>query len=314
MSNIKKVSVVISYHNEGELLRRAIESVDEQTYRGEMEVVVVDDASSIPPDIPGGCRVPVRIIRTERNVHVAAARNLGIRSSTGEFVCLLDADDVFLPEKIEKQVAYLLDHPDVLVVGGPYYVHREGKVWLQVPDVILNCFPNLADRTCTLPEQVRFEACLHFIYQFGAATFRRDALEGVGGLDEGYGPWGDDWDLWVRLAQLGRIGYLPEPASRYICRSSGSITTTVNPTKFECGASVVQKWRRTVKGLPRRHLRSLRAQECEWHLLAAQVYLEERGRGARALAHSLRSLTCRPSVWGVRSAVRSGYHLLAPWL
>jgi glycosyltransferase involved in cell wall biosynthesis len=308
----RKVSAIITYYNEGELLHRAIESIDQQTYPGEIEVVVVDDASDIAPTLPSRSRHPVRIVRSGRNIRLAAARNLGLAETTGEYVCYLDADDVFLPEKVEKQVGYLADHPDVLVVGSPYYVHRDGKVWLQVPDVILQCFPELASQRCVLPSRVRHEACLHYLFQMGAPMFRRRALEGIGGFDEFYGPWGEDWDLWVRLAQVGPIGFIPDPASRYLCRSSGSITTTLNPEKFACGASVFRKWRRIVEGLPRDYHRTLLDQERRWHLLAAQAYLETQGRGWKALGHSLRSLLCGPSFWGIRSSVRSGLHALFP--
>jgi glycosyltransferase involved in cell wall biosynthesis len=308
------VSVIITYHNEGPLLIRAIESVDQQTYRGEVEILVVDDASEIPPVLPPRCRLPIRVIRSDRNIHIGAARNLGLAKSTGEYVCYLDADDVFLPGKIEAQVAYLSDHRDVLVVGGPYHIHRDGKVWLHFPDIILNCFPDLADRPCVLPASVRHEACFYFIYQLGAATFRREALERIGGFDAAHGRWGEDWDLWVRLAQVGKIGYLPEPASRYLCRESGSITATMSAEKCACGAGLVRKWRRTVEDLPRRYRRALRAKQREWHLLAAQVYLEDCRCATSSLAHALRSLVCGPSVWGIRSVIRSGLHLTFHWL
>jgi glycosyltransferase involved in cell wall biosynthesis len=308
------VSVIITYHNEGELLLRAIESVEQQTYRGGVEVLVVDDASDIVPALPPKYRLPVRTIRSEHNIHAGAARNLGLKETTGEFVCYLDADDAFLPRKIEAQVAYLSDHPGVLAVSGPYYIHREGRVWLQVPDVIANCFPDLADRSCVLPDRVRHDVCFHYISQLGAAMFRREALERIGGFDAVYGRFGDDLDLWVRLAQIGTIGYLTEPASRYICRDSGSITTTMNPEKCACGASVVRKWLRTVEGLPRSYRRALRAKQREWHLLAAQIYLEDHCRASRSLSHALQSLICSPSIWGIRSTVRSGLYVLFPWL
>src|SRR5271165_1519484 len=117
------VSVIITYHNEGELLLRAVASVREQTYGGPVEIVVVDDASTVrPPDLPDG-RFPARVVRSERSLYAGGARNLGLAETTGPYVCYLDADDVFLPGKLETQVAYLDAHPEVLVVGGSYYVH-----------------------------------------------------------------------------------------------------------------------------------------------------------------------------------------------
>src|SRR5687767_9024 len=96
------VSVIVPYHNEGELLTRALASIAEQTHRGPIEVVVVDDASEVRPAVPDGLGMPVRLVRAERNLYAGGARNLGIRESRGEFVAFLDADDVYLPEKLRS--------------------------------------------------------------------------------------------------------------------------------------------------------------------------------------------------------------------
>lgn len=301
------VSVIITYHNEGDLLLSAIESVNAQTCTGPVEIIVVDDASTLPPPLPTDSRFPIRLVRSEENIFCAAARNFGIQHATGEFFAFLDADDIFIEDRIERHLAFLSDHPDVLLVGGRYYVHRNGKVWLQIPDFIEKSYPDLSSCECILPDSVRHDLCLDYGFHTGATTIRRAALERVGGFN-GYIRCADEWDMLVRVAQIGPIGYVPHPADRYICRESGSITTTKYPEKFDAGARMFRAWRKTVKGLPRFHRHRLRAEEhCSW-LLASQLYLENRRLPLRALWCALGALSCGVSVWALRSATRTALH------
>jgi glycosyltransferase involved in cell wall biosynthesis len=103
------VTVVLTTYNRREFLPRAIETVAEQTY-DEIELVVVDDHSSeSPQDIvenaPYDGLRDVIFVRHEENRGVSAARNTGIKRANGELIALLDDDDLWTPDKIERQVA-----------------------------------------------------------------------------------------------------------------------------------------------------------------------------------------------------------------
>ncbi|HWP47775.1 MAG TPA: glycosyltransferase family A protein [Candidatus Limnocylindrales bacterium] len=104
------VSVVVPIYNSARYLGEAIESVLAQTYRP-IEIIVVDDGST-----DESARVaqwyPVRYYRQPHS-GPGAARNRGIMEAHGEFLAFLDADDVWMPEKLEVQVGYLIEHPDV---------------------------------------------------------------------------------------------------------------------------------------------------------------------------------------------------------
>jgi glycosyltransferase involved in cell wall biosynthesis len=105
------VSAIVPVHNGEKLLGAALESILDQDYPS-LEVLVVDDASTdgsaqLAEALPG-----VRVLRRERQGGVAAARNQGIESSTGELLAFLDQDDRWLPGKLSAQVDRLLDHPD----------------------------------------------------------------------------------------------------------------------------------------------------------------------------------------------------------
>lgn len=112
------VSVIIPTYKRSEMLPRAVDSALNQTYKN-VQVVVVDDNN---PDTEWRKTTSktmeayaedsrVKYVCHEKNMNGSAARNTGIQSADGEIVCFLDDDDWFLPEKIEKQVSYLLSNP-----------------------------------------------------------------------------------------------------------------------------------------------------------------------------------------------------------
>jgi glycosyltransferase involved in cell wall biosynthesis len=108
------ISVVITTKNRNTLLPRAVRSVLEQTWPS-LELIVVDDGSDIPAVLPRD-DPRARIIRHDVSKGLCEARNAGFRAAKGEFFCMLDDDDWYLPDKLEKQVLYLLEHPEIDLV------------------------------------------------------------------------------------------------------------------------------------------------------------------------------------------------------
>src|SRR5450759_1882450 len=98
-----RVSVIIPSYNHERYIRQCVDSVLCQS-RKDFEVIVVDDGSTDgTPDILRGFGEKITFIRQE-NRGTQAARNVGIQASTGEFVALLDSDDAWLPEKLQRQM------------------------------------------------------------------------------------------------------------------------------------------------------------------------------------------------------------------
>jgi GT2 family glycosyltransferase len=304
------VSVIIPYHNEGELVNLAIASVWEQRSDEPVEVIVVDDVSDGPPPLCEKFRDVVQVIRSPEPLHAAGARNLGVSRSTGDYVCFLDADDVYCEDRIQSHVAFLREHDEVVMVGGKCCIHRH-NTHVQTPRVVSEVFPCLAETPCVLPLDARTHVCAYYLFTTGAVTIRRGAFERVGGFDASY-RWGEEWDLQVRLAQVGPIGYLPKTAQRYLCREN-SITSTNNPAKYESAARMFRNWRREIPGLPAAYHRKLRKLEHERLLLAAQVYLENEGRARKAFSCSLNAASRGVSVWGLRSLARASLWCCMPW-
>ncbi|MEW6285728.1 MAG: glycosyltransferase family A protein [Chloroflexota bacterium] len=108
------VSVIIPAYNQAEFLPATLQSVLNQTY-SHFEIIVVNDASTDNTDevMQGFTDPRIRYIVHEQNQRLSAARNTGIKASKGDILFLLDADDLFHPEKLEAHVKFLAAHPEI---------------------------------------------------------------------------------------------------------------------------------------------------------------------------------------------------------
>jgi glycosyltransferase involved in cell wall biosynthesis len=112
------VSVLVPTHHRPEPLRRAVEAIVSQEYSGPLEIIVVFDKSDPEPvdvELPAGRTISY--LTNDRTPGLAGARNTGIMAATGELIAFCDDDDMWLPGKLAKQVALLVHHPELLVVG-----------------------------------------------------------------------------------------------------------------------------------------------------------------------------------------------------
>jgi glycosyltransferase involved in cell wall biosynthesis len=112
------VTAVVPTHRRPELMRRAVQSIVDQTYAGTIEIIVVFDACE--PELPAVEPSPRRTLRAVTNERVrglAGARNTGILAASHEFVAFLDDDDHWMPGKLEAQMAVFEAHPEVGLVG-----------------------------------------------------------------------------------------------------------------------------------------------------------------------------------------------------
>lgn len=112
------VSVVIPYYNRAEWLKLAVDSVLTQTFR-DFELIVVDDGSEEDPHLAGVDDPRIRYVRQDHR-GVSAARNHGIQLATGKYIAFLDADDLFMPEKLEVQVGQMEARPDIRLSHTSY--------------------------------------------------------------------------------------------------------------------------------------------------------------------------------------------------
>jgi glycosyltransferase involved in cell wall biosynthesis len=197
--NNPTVSVIIPTYNRKADLARAIRTVVAQSYK-DWELTVVDDAS------PDGTEEVVRSFGDRRvgyfrhRLHrgAGAVRNCGICRARGKYVAFLDSDDEWFPEKLAQDVAaFARPGGDVgLVYCGKELVDLEGRLLLR--------------RIPSLEGDLYRQLLAHdFIGSCSRVAVRRDILEAAGGFDESL-PSGQDWDMWVRAARMGRVACVPE--------------------------------------------------------------------------------------------------------
>lgn len=196
------VSVIIPAYNAEAFIEVTLASVLSQTYRN-IEVLVVDDGSlDRTAEIVRAVAEQdhrVSLLRSS-NQGVAAARNLAIENSGGEYIAPLDADDIWYPQKLDKQVeSFSRAGPDVgLVYAWSTYIDENGQ---------LTGGYNASD--------VEGEACLSLVYSnfignASAPLIRRSCFEHVGGYDSQYREYdaqgSEDRDLYLRIAEHYRFG------------------------------------------------------------------------------------------------------------
>ncbi len=199
-----RVSVVIPNYNYAHFLRETIDSVLAQTY-SDIEIIVVDDCSTDASKeilISYGKR-----IRTvyQQNCGVSAARNNGVKASNGKYVAFLDADDAWLPAKIEKQVArFAADEKLGLVHVGVNEVDAEGN--------------SLLERLEGLEGDVSGDLLMlkrEGILGGGSGLMvPRKIFDEVGGFDTRLST-SADWDLFYQISSRYPVGFVPEILLKY---------------------------------------------------------------------------------------------------
>jgi glycosyltransferase involved in cell wall biosynthesis len=201
------VSVVVPVYNGERYVGRTLQSVAEQSHRN-LEILIVDDGSTDGTgDILHGFvqqESRARILR-QSNKGVAAARNLGIRSASGDFIAPLDADDIWHPERVSRQLRCLIDSPsDVGLVYSP---------WITIDES--------GRRLSSCLDRGRFEGIVwlqlvmgNFLGNASTALIKKDCLQAVGLYDEAYflqrAQGCEDWDLYLRIAGVCRFHCQPD--------------------------------------------------------------------------------------------------------
>jgi len=202
--NAPLVSVVIPNCNYGRYLGQAIESVLNQSY-GRIEVLVVDDGSTDDSDMVAR-RYAERIRWIEQSrLGVSAARNRGARESKGELLAFLDADDLWLPAKLERQVQRFLDDPALgLVHCGSEDVTAEGLTIRRRVDGIEGW---VAKDLLLLRRPV-------ILGGGSSIVASRETFRAVGGFDERLST-SADWDFNYRVALRQRVGFVRDVLLKY---------------------------------------------------------------------------------------------------
>jgi len=203
MATLPTVSIVTATHNRRYLLEETLASIQAQTF-ADWELLVIDDASTDEtwPYLRGLEEPRLRKFRLEQHGERSTARNLGLEAARGEYILFLDDDDLLDQDALQNHVDALVKYPAAIGAVGGYimfdanarrairYVrrHRVHDIW---PDLLFGHIP-----------------------VFGQCLFRTAMIKAAGGWNGEFIPL-EDHQLWLQLAQLGRIVLLPDFVLHY---------------------------------------------------------------------------------------------------
>jgi glycosyltransferase involved in cell wall biosynthesis len=262
-------SIIITTHDRPQLLRRAVESA--HLAGTDVEVIVVDDASTDETDAMCRDLPQIKYVRVERKQGVAGARNLGLLASCGKYVTFLDDDDLRLPASLDRQLKLLeADEQAGLIYGQAICVDQSGKPTAQI-------YPQMC------PQGDAFWNLLgqNFI-PCGSAVFRRSCLDRVGLLDDSI-PGLDDWDLWIRIAEIYPIIALKEPVLHW--RRSTPASKQGTSQAADIVSKSVRQFRKTWQKLPRAANASHEMRRGAWERFSANMAAHLSWEVLRSLRH-----------------------------
>jgi hypothetical protein len=199
---VPRISVITTTRCRPDQLLRSVTSA--QRAGTDVEVVVVDDAST--DRTAEVCRAlsGIRYVRSELNQGVAGARNIGILESTGDYLAFLDDDDERLPGSLDWQAEMLDRQPELGLVYGRTYVGDEECRPLPQPPHPVEC-----------PQgDVFWELLSRNVICVQSVLFRRSCLSRVGMMDAGISGV-DDIDLWIRIAERYSVAAIEEPVATW---------------------------------------------------------------------------------------------------
>lgn len=195
-----KVTIVMPVYNSQRFLEKAVESVLNQTYM-DFELLIIDNASTdnsleIAKNFSDN---RIKILKNDSNMGVAYTRNRGIREAKGEYIALMDSDDITTSFRIEKEVEFLDNNPDIIVVGGcMQMIDEEGNPLGPMIPQLLN------------PNYIKAFMILNNTMVNGSTMFRKKIVieNNILYLDKQYGV--EDYRFWCELLQFGEFANINE--------------------------------------------------------------------------------------------------------
>ena len=278
-----RVSVLMTIYNPGRFLATAIESIGAQTF-GDFELIAIENGSSdgsknVLRDY-AAADPRIRLTDLPSNIGRTAALNLALQQSQGEYIAVLDADDVAVPDRLARQVQFLDANPTVTLLAS----HTR---WIDEQGAVLGFYT-----PSTEPAQLYDALAYSNPFSHSATIFRRAAALSVGGYPREY-DFAQDFALWLELARLGQLGMIGEPLAdvRY---HEGQATLSPS-NKFKRFNEALELFRKasTLPGLSVNAQRRGRSNRATYHYLLAGV-LWQTGKRPRALFELIRGVGVAP--------------------
>ena len=189
------ISVIIPTYNRAGCLGDAIDSVTAQTFR-DYELIVVDDGSTDNSEDLVKARDGIRYFRMTENAGVSKARNMGIKHARGKFICFLDSDDLWVEDKLERQINFMEsdDEPAVCYTD---------EIWVRNGRRV-----NSGKRHRKFSGDILANCLALCIISPSSVMLRAEVFDAIGLFDETL-PACEDYDLWLRLSARFPIQFIP---------------------------------------------------------------------------------------------------------
>jgi len=221
------VTVVIPAFNEAETIHAAINSVLQQSFT-DFELLIIDDGSSdATADIAAKILDPRIQVLSFENKGLAASRNRGIRHAAGELIAFLDADDLWTPDKLCRQVEALQSHPEaVLVYSWTDCIDEDDR------------FLRHGSHVQAEGQVYKLRLSRNFMDNGSSPMIRKSAFDESGLFDESYRA-GEDWDMWLRLANQYPFTCVASVQVLYRIRNKSMMSDV--DRQLECVTAILHK-------------------------------------------------------------------------
>jgi glycosyltransferase involved in cell wall biosynthesis len=325
-------SIVVPSYNRAYCLPRTVDSALAQT-NARVEVIIVDDGSK--DDTPAlvasryGSDPRVRFIRQD-NAGVAIARNTGMRAAQGDFIALLDSDDIWEPWKLELQLACMRARPEVGMtwtdmeaidpdgkVINPAYLRRMYSAyrWYPTSDSLFRESQPLTEVAPGLASVVgdrRFSVgdlssamIMGNLVHTSTVVFTRSRYEQAGAFSDQYRHAGEDYEFHLRTCRAGIVGFVDIASIKYQCGLADRITRNENDVHFARGflrtiSPIIKEQRHTID-LPPRMINAVLAEAHGW-IGETSLAVNDRRQAMKHLAWSLRYEPAQPRLLGLLAA------------
>lgn len=204
------ISIVIPLYNKAKTIEHTLQSILNQSYK-DFEIIIVDDGSTDKSlKIVSSIKDPRIVLFQQVNQGVSAARNLGVKMASCDFVAFLDADDEWDSDYLETQVNMIQTFPEASVFGTNY---RFKDSLGNISNTILRHI-NLDKKSGILTNYFEVATFSHVPVWSSAVVIRKEALNSVGGFPVGIKS-GEDLLTWAKLAIKYKIAYYIEPKATY---------------------------------------------------------------------------------------------------
>lgn len=228
-----KVTVLMAVYNCADYLQSAIDSVLNQTFE-DFEFIIINDGSSDSSVaiINSNTDPRIKVIHNEANLGLIGSLNKGIEAASGKYIARTDCDDLLEPERLRKQVAMLDQHDDIVILGS----------WMQLIDENGNDM-QVWHYPSTDPE-IRWASLFNTAIGHPSAMFRTEIAKQNFGYSIDF-LYAEDYDLWTRLSEVGRLANIPEALQKYRIHG-GSVSSRHDATQSDTRLSISK---RSIKSL-----------------------------------------------------------------